>query len=194
MIIRDIEKHYGDKQQIYLQKLYKAMLMASYCGLLRAGEVAQGPHVLKAKDVFIGKNKKKFLFILWTSKTHDRGSKPQMIKISATKNADMHEPMSNNPCPFEILNNFIDIRPERDPQNQNEQFFCFADKSPVTPDHFRKVLKESIKRCKLNPDLYNLHSLRIGRCRDLYDLGLSVETIKKIGRWKSNAVFLYLRS
>ena len=42
--------------------------------------------------------------------------------------------------------------------------------------------------------LYGTHSLRSGRTCDLYKLGLSVETIKKIGRWKSNAVFRYLKN
>ena len=73
ILIDDIYQHFGDKQQISFQTLYTAMLMASYYGLLRAGEVAAGPHVLKARDVLVGTNKRKFLFILWTSKTHDLG-------------------------------------------------------------------------------------------------------------------------
>ena len=55
-------------------------------------------------------------------------------------------------------------------------------------------LKFMLQKLKLNADLYNVHSLRIGHCGDLLKMGVSVETIKKIGRWKSNAVFNYLRN
>ena len=75
----------------------------------------------------------------------------------------------------------------------NEQFFVYGDRSPVTQEKLRKTLKDMLERMNYNSALYNLHSLRIGQCSDLYKLGLSVETIKKIGLWKSNAVFTYLR-
>ena len=182
-ILDNIEKHFDG--QLYLTTMYKAMFLASYYGLLRAGEVATGPHVLRAKDTFIGKNKRKFLFILWTSKTHGRGSKPQRIKISSSRNQNTKH------CPFEALRKYSKIRPQA--LNKNEQFFVFADCTPVSPLRLRKILKDALVRMNYNSDLYNLHSLRIGRCGDLYKLGLSVETIKKIGRWKSNAVFAYLR-
>ena len=39
---------------------------------------------------------------------------------------------------------------------------------------------------------YDTHSLRIGCAKDLQKAGLSVESIKDIGRWKSNAVYQYL--
>ena len=85
LIIKRIELHFGSLQQDYLMKLYKAIFIAGYYGLLRAGEIAMGPHVLLAKDVHVGKNKKKLLFILWTSQTHDLSQKPQMIKISSVQ-------------------------------------------------------------------------------------------------------------
>ena len=44
-----------------------------------------------------------------------------------------------------------------------------------------------------NSKLYTFHSERSRRALDLLKLGLSVETIKRLGRWKSNAVFRYLR-
>ena len=89
------------------------MLLSAYYGLLRAGEVASGPHSLRARDVLIGRNKKKFLFILWTSKTHGRGSKPQRIKISAQKieSVSQDEVDSDTHCPFNMLRNFSDMRP-----------------------------------------------------------------------------------
>ena len=51
-----------------------------------------------------------------------------------------------------------------------------------------------LRNSGFNQGLYNCQSLRIGRASDLLKLALSVETIKKLGRWSSNAVFTYLRT
>ena len=37
------------------------------------------------------------------------------------------------------------------------------------------------------------HGLRAGRAVDLLRMGVSFETIKKLGHWKSNIVYEYLR-
>ena len=94
--------------------------------------------------------------------------------------------------PFKILSDYIEARP--DARTDCKQFFVFLDNSPVKPENMRTTLKLLIQRCGIQPELYSSHSLRIGRCSDLMDLGLSVETIKKLGRWKSNTVFTYLRN
>ena len=185
LILAKVEDNFGEKQQPYLIKLYKVMFTAAYYGLLRAGEITKSPHVLKAKDVFTGKNKPKILFILWTSKTHDRSTKLQMIKITGSSY------QLNKFCPFQIISDYIKVRP--DAISTEEQFFVYPDGSPVTANKLREILKLMLKEANIKNDLFNLHSYRIGRCSDLFKLGLSVETIKKIGRWKSNAVFAYLR-
>ena len=71
-------------QQPYLKHLHKAILVMGYFGLLRVGEMTLGNHVIKAKDVHVGKNKNKLMFVLHTSKTHWTDVKPQVIKISST--------------------------------------------------------------------------------------------------------------
>ena len=77
--------------------------------------------------------------------------------------------------------------------SETEQFFVFSDNSAVLQMQLRNTLHKMITKLWLQPELYNLHSFRIGRSSDLFRLGVSVETIKKIGCWKSNAVFKYLR-
>ena len=94
--------------------------------------------------------------------------------------------------PFSILCDYVNLRPPT--VSDAEQFFVFSDNAAVKPDQLRKILRLLIRNIGLQPELYNIHSLRIGRCRDLLKLGLSIETIKKIGRWRSNAVFAYLRN
>ena len=50
-----------------------------------------------------------------------------------------------------------------------------------------------IKDMGLNKYLYNTYSFHMGRALDLFKLGVAVEDIKDIGRWRSNAVYCYLR-
>ena len=70
----------------------------------------------------------------------------------------------------------------------------FADRSPVKPAQFRALLKALMKKCKLKSSDYSCcHRMRAGRVTDLLEMGVPVETIRKLGRWKSTAVYTYLR-
>ena len=94
-------------------------------------------------------------------------------------------------CPFDLVRQFITVC---DPfLSFDEPFFVLSDHSAVEQNMLRRILKESIARLGINPDNYNLHSFRIGRTIDLYNYGVSVESIKKLGHWRSNAIYEYLR-
>ena len=77
-------------------------------------------------------------------------------------------------------------------KNEDEPFFVFYDRTPVRPENMRKTLKNALKRTGFNEKLYSTHSLRSGRSVDLANFNLSIETIRKIGRWKSNSIYTYL--
>ena len=66
----------AENNQLDLSLLYKAMFVSAYCGLLRIGDVTKGPHIILSSNVHIGENKRKILFILKTSKMHNKGSQP----------------------------------------------------------------------------------------------------------------------
>ena len=53
-----------------------------YYGLMRVGEVSQGDHPVKARDIHAATNKDKILVILRSSKTHGKSTYPQKIKIT----------------------------------------------------------------------------------------------------------------
>ena len=95
-------------------------------------------------------------------------------------------------CPFNLVKEYQAVRPLA--TSDAEQFFVFQDSSPVTPAQVRKVFTKAITVAGLEPHAYTFHCLRSGRASGLLKLGLSVETIKKIGRWRSNAIFTYLRN
>ena len=180
--------------QHYFTTLFAAMYSSMYFGLLRIGEVTMGTHPIKACDVHTARNKKKLMFVLRTSKTHWTDSKPQIIKISSRfigKKANNSNVTDFEYCPYGLLTDYLDLR--KGYNTQNEPFFILSNGEGVTPEFARNLLKELITDAGLDPKFYNCHSLRIGRATDLRNLNISVETIKKIGRWRSNAVFEYLR-
>ena len=187
--------------QPYLQILYRALFSLAYYGLMRIGELADSSHSLKACNVHTGINKNKILLVLYTSKTHGLDTYPQRIKISAADNALMTT--KRVLCPFEAVRTYLSVRGTY--HDLSENFFIFRDKSNVQAPQVRTVLRDCLDDLHLDSSLYNTHSFRIGRTCDLgKDLekgtkepgtnkNFDLQTLKRIGRWRSNAVFRYLR-
>ena len=76
MILFEIQRIFSQTNQWYLEVMYKALFALTYYGMITVGEVTLSPHVLKAKDIHIALNKDKILLVLYSSKTHDKGSRP----------------------------------------------------------------------------------------------------------------------
>ena len=159
--------------------------------MMRIGEVTKSPHILKASNVHIATNKDKILLVLYSSKTHDKASRPQKIKITSNRNEKSGNYTHKHFCPFKLLRQYMNARGGYD--SIQEQFFVFKDLSHVTPEHARHVLYSIIQHLNLNSKLYGMHSLRIGRTTNLITYNYSIEEIKLMGRWKSNVVFKYIR-
>ena len=85
VIIHQVNNYYGNRNQEYLRVLYRSLISMAYFRLFRMGELTSGDHPVLAKDVHLGLNKRKVLFILRTSKTHWKNERPQSIKISSKK-------------------------------------------------------------------------------------------------------------
>ena len=96
--------------QPFLAILFRTLFSTMYFGLFRISEVKAGNHQLLAKDVFIAENKKKFLFVLCSSKTHWKNMSPQQIKISSTrtkrKNGKAKDDYVKLPCPYDLLRTY----------------------------------------------------------------------------------------
>ena len=65
---------------VYLILLYRTAFLISYYGLLRIGEITKSRHVLRAKDIHAADNKDKLLLVLYSSKMHGKGDRPQTIR------------------------------------------------------------------------------------------------------------------
>ena len=197
LLLFEIERMFKAKDQYYLEILYKCWFSLAYYGLFRVGELAQSEHVLKAGNVHGGEEKEKILLILYTSKTHGRGRRPQEIRISADPQQHSHhfkhsKKFARRFSPFEITKEYSRLRGGY--VSLEEQYFIFSDRSPVQPKHIRRVLRLLLRGLRLDPKLYDTHSFRIGRATDLDKFGYDIDKIKALGRWRSNAVYNYIRN
>ena len=190
LIIKSLPQVIGASQQ-YLIVLYTAMLLTAYYGMFRIGELSLSEHVIQVGNVHAGVNKDKLMFILTSSKTHGKDKKPQIIKIDALSNCSDGTDQDGVICPFKAIKEYIKMRRSR--KLETEPFFIFRDRSPVLPAHYRKLIKDSIKHLGLQERFYMAHGTRAGRASDLFSMKISVETIRKLGRWSSSAIYQYFR-
>ena len=197
IIIRKTKQYFEvDRNQPYLSVLFQTIFTVAYFGLFRIGELAYSEHSVRAQDVFIGTNKKKFLFILRSSKTHNKETRPQSIKVSSQRRLSSSYKAQNTeqlsvPCPYQLLNRYRALRGPCK-ADESDRFFVYSDGSNVTTAQVQKCLKNILKLAGFSQRHYSFHSFHARRTHDLLKLGLSIETIKKIGRWQSNAIFKYL--
>ena len=168
------------------------MFALGYYGLLRVGELTSGgEHTIAAKDIHVAANKDKILVVLYSSKTHHRGSRPQIVKISSLLDERSGKYRKRFFCPFQLMRNYMQVRGDYD--TDVEPLFVFGDGAAVKPRHARKILRKMIKIIGLNEYNYNMHSLRVGHSLDMLKYGYQISEIRMAGRWKSNVVFKYLR-
>ena len=192
LLLFEIDRHFGDKGQPYLECMYKAIFSLAYYGMMRIGELTLGDHVVKATNIHIGRSKEKIMLPLYTLKTHGQGSRPQHIRISAIPKNKSSKYGCRFFCPVQLIMSFMSRRGAY--LTDEEQLFVFADRSPVTPYHFRTTLRNMLQALGLDSNLYDVHSFRSGRTCDLAKYGYSVDQIKAMGRWRSNTVYSYLKN
>ena len=195
VLLFELERKFGksNNPQPYLECMYKAMISLTYYGMLRVGEIALGPHTIKAKDMHFAHSKDKILIVLYSSKTHGKESRPQRVKISATDEKLLNKSVQHSKffCPFKLTRHYMAQRGNY--IDDTELLFIFSDGSPLQPHHIRGVLRDLLNQVGLDSSLYDVHSFRIGRTCDLYKYGYSLDQIKSLGRWRSNAVYKYLK-
>ena len=192
LLLFELERIFKDSE--YNEILFKAIFVMAYYGLMRVSEIASEgnsvtDHAVKACNVFVATNKEKILLLLYSSKTHGAESPPQKIKITSSEN---YSGETVHFCRFKIFERYRQLRGTTC-QSFNEDFFIFKHKTKLTQTAIRKVLNLALCNLGLNPKNYGFHSMRAGRATDMINLGYPIEVIKHIGRWKSNAVYRYIK-
>ena len=143
----------------------------------------------------IGANKNKILLTLYSSKTHDKNLNPQHIKITGIDQCSVNNAVRYKHrifCPFMLVRKYVALRGNY--LEESEQFFVFSDRTPVAQCHAQQLLKRLIKNVGLDNNLYSFHCFRIGRCSELIKLGYPIDIIQRLRRWRSNAVYKYIRN
>ena len=128
------------------------------------GEVTDSEHSIRVKNTHIRTNKDKILLVLDSSKTHNKGDKPQKIKISSIPVMARMKPGDcttftvkiTKYCPFNLIKAYISSRPKA--KSEMENFFVFSDGSLIKPENVRSMLKLMIEHLKLDSTFYNFHS------------------------------------
>ena len=167
----------------YESYLFRAAFLTAYFGLLRVSKLVftspmQANRPLLFSDVKVIRNPSALLVSIKASKTNQAGA-PTVIQI----------PPSGNPlCCVLAVQHYLRLRPDR-----VQYFFSHVNGTPLTRNQFSGVLSKAIRNIGLPYKLYTFHSFRIGRASDLASKGVSNDNIKKLGRWKSNAVDGYIR-
>ncbi len=166
----------------YDKLLYSAVICTAYYGLFRIGEVIDSQHAMRLENMQINPRTLGVKIKVTSSKTMRPGDLPWTVKI----NKDDSPLIPVN----EILHSFWQVRPST---SAHSQFFVKYNRKPLSQPEFRKRLSTALKLVGLPDDKYNTHSFRIGRATDLFRRSYPLEQIKRLGRWKSDSIWKYIR-
>ena len=103
MILCEINRSLKEIHTIYNVILYRTIFLTLYYGLMRIGELVEGEHILKVTDVHEAANKNQYLLVLYSSKMHNVGTRPQKICIRKPQEA------GNIYCPVDELNKYSNL-------------------------------------------------------------------------------------
>ena len=122
MILDYIECRLLNINQPYLAKLYNAITVLGYFGMLRIGEMTTGTYPIAASDVLVSEDKRKLQYILRSSKMHGKSNQPQRVTILSGNCTDK-EKLLDKYCPYQIILNYANSRPKY--RCNNDPFFVF---------------------------------------------------------------------
>ena len=95
--------------------------------------------------------------------------------------------IKEGPCPVEAIKKYINLRGKNP-----GPLFIIHNKS-INRSNYDRIFKLLLKSLGENESQYSSHSFRAGATTYWSNKGLSELQIKRLGRWKSNAIFKYLR-
>jgi site-specific recombinase XerD len=91
-------------------------------------------------------------------------------------------------CPVQWFNLYAQMR---DPEAQ-EFFHSSKGEAALQPASFRHIVIRWLKRIGVNPRGFGGHSPRAGAATEAIRNGADLLSVKRLGRWKSDAVYLYI--
>lgn len=91
-------------------------------------------------------------------------------------------------CPVNLVGQFLRVR-----STEGGSFFIHTNGLPLTVYQFNSVFRKCLYTLNMGGLPLSSHSFRIGAATEAARLGLDVVSIKRIGRWRSDAYKLYIR-
>ena len=172
----------------FQRSLFAAMFIVAFYGLFRIGELA-------TKSTHLASSVVQFSNLTFLSRNGVKHS--AKITISTYKHNANNRPFdillaredSQPFCPVTGLLQYCKLRGDRP-----GPLFCHADNSPLSVHQFNSELQRCLTYCGLDTSRYKSHSFRIGGACHAADNGYSDAQIRALGRWKSDAFKVYLRS
>lgn len=165
--------------------LFKAMILTAFFALLRVGEFCLSrtgrANLLTWDQVTFHRNNNKVTSALITM-YHYKHSTGRPALIPLARQCPRHL------CPIRAL-----LRYRKKSPLQSGPLFHDQRGLPIPASQFRTVLKDCVIRSHLDPALYTGHSLRIGGATLAHLHKMPPESIRLLGRWRSQAFQRYIR-
>ncbi len=108
----------------------------------------------------------------------------------------MHHHKVQHVCPVHLVENYAQKRAQlmvKAKQTSEAPFFIHQNLASLTRQQVIVMLKKTLRMNGMYKSRYGTHSFRVGRATDLYRLGSSDEQKRHAGRWRSNAMWHYIR-
>ncbi len=165
-----------------------AAVTTCFFGFMRSGEIT-----LPSESAFDPSSHLGFADV-----TVDDISAPQLVKLrlKASKTDPFRKGVEivigrthNSLCPVAALLSYLAIR-----GNRPGFLFLFADGRPLTKSRFILKIREALSLVGIDSSQYAGHSFRIGAATTAAAQGIQDSVIQMLGRWKSSAYQLYIRT
>ena len=92
-------------------------------------------------------------------------------------------------CPYRTINRYVRRLPHIDPCS----YASVMARTPLSRSACHKFLSHLLSQAGYGASEYNTHSFRIGTATSAAMAGVPGRVIKRLGRWRSRAVNLYIR-
>lgn len=166
----------------YEYHMLKAFFLVMFFGFFRIRELMVDPQ--KPQSVIditqVTRNSSGFVISIAHFK-HNVTGHPTLICLTAKQDRKL--------CPVEALIDYVRKR-----GRYAGSLFLDQQRQPVTRNLFCTRLKSCVRFCGLDPNLYKSHSFRVGACTLASEQNIPNETIRLLGRWKSDAFKRYIRT
>ena len=123
-----------------------------------------------------------------------KGSKTDWLNEGTTRNHSALTESHPNAmlCMVRALKNVRRLRPAKLADKDLSPFCCWANGGPIPDTSITTVLREGAVALGIPAERIAPHSLRAGGATALYQATGSIDLVKRMGRWKSDAVSRYI--